>query len=384
MKKYLLLLIILPFIFISPVNAVTSDDANQVVSNWILPNQVQCYNSSKQEITTNFNWVTLEVQGAYPKSYYNCYGGSNSYISLELSQLLQGDTLYSLSVYVGNTNSLVNNSNGDIGLGGYPLEAMNDNPNKNNVTIWSHRARGNFQFHQPTSGQLATINYTELLFVFNAKENGSVFNFHNTYSGNPGNIWIFGFNLEPLGRTNGLTQNQVQSVINQSGLAKASDTNEIKQSQEQIRQEITGMQQEQQQTNEKLDDLNDNITSEEEPTIDLDLDESSNTPISDLILFPITLLNKLINTIGNDTCSPYTLPFFYDTTITFPCFQLSNYLGTSITNSIDLFICLFMCYNLAMLFISIFEDITSLRDTYDSLYEPKHADTGYKPKHGKE
>lgn len=143
-------------------------------------------------------------------------------------------------------------------------------------------------------------------------------------------------------------------------------------------------------TREKIEDntdaingLNDNLSDDTAPTIDLsDLEVSSDTPISDLITMPLTILNTLVQTLGG-TCSNYTIPFFYNNSVTFPCFTISDYLGGTVTNYIDLFICFYMCYNIAMLVISVFEDITSLRDIYDSLYVPKHADTGYQPKHAK-
>lgn len=137
--------------------------------------------------------------------------------------------------------------------------------------------------------------------------------------------------------------------------------------------------------NQALDDsinsLNDNIINDDAPDIDLNLNESSDTPISDLLTMPLTILNTLITNLS-DTCSNYTIPFFFSTTVTFPCFTLSDYLGSTVTNYIDLFICLYMCYNIAMLCISVFDDITSLNDIFNSLYTPRHAYTGYKPKHG--
>lgn len=130
-----------------------------------------------------------------------------------------------------------------------------------------------------------------------------------------------------------------------------------------------------------LNSLNDNITNDDSPDIDLNLNEISDTPISDLLTMPLTILNSLVTNLS-DSCSNYTIPFFFNTSVTFPCFTLSDYLGSNVTNYIDLFICLYMCYNIAMLCVSVFDDITSLNDIFNSLYTPKHAYTGYKPKHG--
>lgn len=132
----------------------------------------------------------------------------------------------------------------------------------------------------------------------------------------------------------------------------------------------------------RLDSINSSLTDETPPNIDLNIGTASDTPISDLLTMPLTILNSLIQNLGG-TCSPYTIPFFYNTTVTFPCIVLEDYLGTNIVNYIDLFICLYMCYNIGMLAITIFDDITSLNDIFNSLYEPRHAYTGYKPRHAK-
>lgn len=132
-----------------------------------------------------------------------------------------------------------------------------------------------------------------------------------------------------------------------------------------------------------INGVDDTLKDDTAPTIDLsDLEVSSDTPISDLITMPLTILNTLIQTLDG-SCTNYTIPFFYNSSITFPCFTISDYLGSNLTNYIDLFICFYMCYNIAMLVISVFDDITSLQDIYNSLYVPKHAASGYQPKHAR-
>ena len=172
--------------------------------------------------------------------------------------------------------------------------------------------------------------------------------------------------------TSGL-ENQNQIIINQNQTT-INQNQQIIDSQNQTNQKID-------ETNEKLNDLDDTLNDTSTPDIDLNLDTASDTPISDLVTMPLTLLNKFVSTL-NGQCVNYTLPFFYNQNVTLTCFTISDYLGQNLTNLIDMAICLFMCYNIAMLAISIFEDITSLRDTYDSLYVPQHGPKEYQPKHG--
>lgn len=129
--------------------------------------------------------------------------------------------------------------------------------------------------------------------------------------------------------------------------------------------------------NDNLNDIKDSLTDETVPDIDLDLDLDTNSPVSDLLTMPLTILNKLFD-ITDDTCEPYSILFDFtggNNTLTFPCIDLKNYLGNTVYNILDTILCFFLCYEIGMMCISIYEDITSLRDGFDSLYTPRHHNT---------
>lgn len=135
-----------------------------------------------------------------------------------------------------------------------------------------------------------------------------------------------------------------------------------------------------------INGLNDTLNDTSQPNTNQDINDmenmvSSDTPISDLITMPLTLINAYINGV-NSSCSPVNLGNLYGTDIIFPCINLEQRLGSNLWHIIDVFFSIFMCYNIGMLFITAFDGITSLRDDFEGLYEPRHADTGYKPKHG--
>lgn len=150
---------------------------------------------------------------------------------------------------------------------------------------------------------------------------------------------------------------------------------------------INNQNQNQQQTNEKLDDLNDTMQDDTAPTNNDftsqlgNISVAPNTPVSNLVLLPINFLNRLID-LSDNQCVSYNLGNFYGTDLTLPCLTLSNYFGTDLWQTIDYLVCFFMIYNFAMLCIMAWEDFTSLRDDYNSLYQPKHAKGEYQPKHG--
>lgn len=141
-------------------------------------------------------------------------------------------------------------------------------------------------------------------------------------------------------------------------------------------------------TNDKLDSIGDTLANDSVPS-DSDIENTfsdydviSNGPISALLQIPFNLLSRLYNSFGSSSCRTYILGTLYGTELTIPCINLEFYLGNDLYNIIDTIICVFIYYNLFLLIIHFYESITSFHDYFDDLYVPKHADTGYKPKHG--
>lgn len=104
----------------------------------------------------------------------------------------------------------------------------------------------------------------------------------------------------------------------------------------------------------------------------------TNNPVSDLITMPITFLQRLNNNI-NGSCTTWNLGSLLGTNLTMPCINLSNILGATLYNLIDMAICLFLAYNLGLMCVTIWNNMTSLKDDFDDMYSPKHA---YNGKHG--
>lgn len=97
-----------------------------------------------------------------------------------------------------------------------------------------------------------------------------------------------------------------------------------------------------------------------------------NSPITSIILLPVTLLNKVYDTSSNQ-CTAYNLGSLLGTRLVLPCFTLSTYLGNDITLIIDSIFSIFLIYNLLMKIIRYVEKWTSLDDTFE---ESTYINTG--------
>lgn len=129
-------------------------------------------------------------------------------------------------------------------------------------------------------------------------------------------------------------------------------------------------------TNDKLDNLNGTLNDSTPPDTESFMEHLDDLfydgPISTLILMPLTLINHYVDGF-NSTCSPINLGSLYGTELKLPCVNLESKLGSSLWTTIDGLVSIFMIYNICMLFVSVFNDITSLRDTFDTLYVPQHG-----------
>ncbi len=176
---------------------------------------------------------------------------------------------------------------------------------------------------------------------------------------------------------NGPTSSQFQNWFNQQINNNNANTNTITNNNNENTEKITEKQEE---TNEKLDDLNDTLNDESIADLNnIQVQTIDDTPISDLLLLPINLANVIINA-ESGSCVDYTIGTLFNHTLKFKCINFQNLLGSNLYHTIDIFMAFFIIYEVAKMIITAFNDITSLRDGFDSLYSPKHAD--YKPKHG--
>lgn len=132
----------------------------------------------------------------------------------------------------------------------------------------------------------------------------------------------------------------------------------------------------QQQTNEGLSDINDSITDDTPPStsdfedfIDSIEGDTGSNPLGTLMTLPITFAIEMYSqftTQIDDGCSRVKLmsfsgPWFDDSVdIYLPCFNGEQRFGSSWWHVIDLLICFTMFYNIVMLFVHVWQDISTL------------------------
>ncbi len=132
----------------------------------------------------------------------------------------------------------------------------------------------------------------------------------------------------------------------------------------------------QQITNDKLDNIDSTLTDDSSPDVSGFLDsikvDDSNSPVSDLITMPLTLMQSYVNGFSS-SCQSVNLGNLYGYDLVFSCIDIKKYLGNTLYSLVDMLFCIFMAYNIGMMCISIYESITSLDDTMQLLYTPQHA-----------
>lgn len=119
-------------------------------------------------------------------------------------------------------------------------------------------------------------------------------------------------------------------------------------------------------TNDSINNLNDNITSNDIDNPNSDLDDISNMiaengVITNLLSLPITLYSKILNSV-NGTCSSYNLGTLFGTSITFSCISLQSLLGNTIWGVIDILFSGFTIFAIAKKMIKVFNNMSSLKE----------------------
>lgn len=133
-------------------------------------------------------------------------------------------------------------------------------------------------------------------------------------------------------------------------------------------------------TKESVEDVNDTLNDESIADLNnIQVTTADDSAISDLLLLPITLANIIINA-DSGSCLDYTIGELFGHTLKFRCIDFENLLGSNLYHTIDIFMAFFMIYEVVKMIITAFNDITSLRDSFDDLYTPAHQ--GYATKHG--
>lgn len=112
-----------------------------------------------------------------------------------------------------------------------------------------------------------------------------------------------------------------------------------------------------------------NDSSTDDPSNDLDdmsSNEVSNSVISDLLLLPVNMFQKILNSI-NGTCSSFPLGALFGTNLTLPCINIENHIGSALWGAIDVIFCGMFMLSMRKKFVDIFENITSLKDRGNEL-----------------
>lgn len=139
-------------------------------------------------------------------------------------------------------------------------------------------------------------------------------------------VWLLGLKVESLGVDSSALRSVLEDSISSSGLAKASDVNEVKKAQEQIKTELKNTQQsidkqtEQQNKNHKetMDYMKDES--------DIDTSKVDNLvgylpagPLDSIINLPLSLLNAISSNLGKTCVAPTFKVPFVNENFTLPC-----------------------------------------------------------------
>ena len=185
-------------------------------------------------------------------------------------------------------------------------------------------------------------------------------------------ICIDGYQIEVA--SNSSSNQDSQAIINNNN----SNTNAIINNDNRNTTNIINSQNE---TTEAINDINDTLQDTEITGDSIggklaDIESISDTPITDLITLPITLIQNIYNSISG-SCSSYSLPFGFgltNYTLTLPCIDLGHekYLGRVVWGRVDDLFCIFILFFLFKMIIWFFTNWSTLKDNFGYLIDPSN------------
>lgn len=126
-------------------------------------------------------------------------------------------------------------------------------------------------------------------------------------------------------------------------------------------------------TNQKLTETNENLEKIDDTINNSNVDNPSskieefenmlpeNGTITQLITLPISLFQKVLNSV-NGTCSQYSLGSLLGTELKLPCINISNYVGSTLWNVIDILFSGFFVLVIGKKMIKAFNGFTSMKE----------------------
>lgn len=335
--SYLLKDIKLPSLFnILDVNALTIQDGiNEVEIKQ--PANAQFHNitaNGMSDINTTFG-QDVPIYEANISLNPNGYGGAVSY---EVEGGFLSGYNYAITTYIGFAYDTLD----------YYITLNNRYSNQNAICNFGY-CSGNWnggyyftsvKYSRAYTPQIITIPYgngqryafyaTQILYIFtsNASAETILISFNSNINTSARPIYLLGYNVEPLGQNDLVTNSSLNTAISNSGLATASSVSSVQSSVNQVQEEIIGTQdaidnqtaQQQQNHEETINTITDDNTSGASTSASDFFSNftTNNHGLTGIITAPLSAIQSL----SSATCSPLVLPLpFLNQNLTLPCMR---------------------------------------------------------------
>ncbi len=144
------------------------------------------------------------------------------------------------------------------------------------------------------------------------------------------------------------------------------NTNKMIDNQNQIKNKLIDMQNSLNDVKGSINDVNGSINNDnvDDPSSSINQFKdkiAENGVITQLVGLPVTLFNKVLNSV-NGTCSSYNLGTLFGSDLVLPCINIETYLGSSLWGVIDVLISGLFVYTISKKFIKVFENMSSMNE----------------------
>lgn len=258
--------------------------------------------------------------------------GSGELICFDTGSIFYSGVTYQISIYLGSQDDTMyfrgNINYGVPSIGSTLSDAKNYWEDLNYGITKNYNTNTNGTFGLVNKDGMVLYYSNLLLYVLTPSRTGSTLciPFNGANKTNTNSTIFYGFTYDILGNLNSLTSNDIQNVIQSSGLATATSVDEVSESVAELKTELNNVnssieEQTQQQEQNHQETMN-TITSTE--SADLGALENSAGwlpagPVDSILNLPLSLLNNLTSNLSK-SCQPVLLPIPYvNRDLNLPC-----------------------------------------------------------------
>ena len=176
--------------------------------------------------------------------------------------------------------------------------------------------------------------------------------------------WVYyGYYLEDLGTTDGVSNTSLNNSINNMNTNITTMNSNISTQSQNIQNKIDAAKNQAHQDAQDMQNTikDDNVDSPNSSINTIKNYLATNGVITNLVTLPVTLYQSILNSV-NSSCATFSLGSLYGTNLQIPCINVATYIGNTLWGTIDVIISGIFVYSISRKMVKVFNQLSSMKE----------------------